>query len=371
MMRFAAIVAFFALVGLAGAQSIFPSLCSDLFPATSGTIFVAGGPQTGILTIAMLLVLLVLSALGIVYAFGYGLSIDSLKNFSRTEIVESIFSAIIIIFVAGGLGFAGSAISFVTNLASLGTSQLPGVATPPVINTAYDLYTNLCNNYVNSNAGLEGMIPAIVTTGVSQIFISTFQSLTIELEPSGFGFSVKPYAGVEPELELLNIEMDFFFLLVGFFIAIPVLLSLIYSLFPYFLYAGVLLRAFPWTRAAGGSMIAFFVGFYIIFPALIFPFSLFNPATFESLSGSAAGQIGNIMLFSLTAVVGASSFLTSISGASMVAEIQSFAGVAADLGVQALGLIIGLIISLDIVEELGDLLGAPSTSAKKLLSNVI
>ncbi len=59
--------------------------------------------------------------------------------------------------------------------------------------------------------------------------------------------------------------------------------------------------------------------------------------------------------------------LPLISGTSMLSEISGFAQTIASTGLQLMGVLIGLMISLDIVEAIGKLLGAPSTHTRSLL----
>ena len=64
-----------------------------------------------------------------------------------------------------------------------------------------------------------------------------------------------------------------------------------------------------------------------------------------------------------------STLLVFLGGA--YGEVQGFGSSASAFAVQLIGVVISLLISLDPVEVLGDLLGAPSMHAKRLLSKVI
>jgi hypothetical protein len=149
---------------------------------------------------------------------------------------------------------------------------------------------------------------------------------------------------------------------VAIMIGIPLLLFFIYYLFPFFLYAGVLFRSFPWTRAAGGTLLALFISFYIVFPSLIYPFSVLsttnlgNAYTAPSLSSSTL-SINNWEQFGSLVRLGPLilAYVGGLSGAIL----------------QIAGLVIALVISYDLVEMFGKLLGAPSASGRKMLSKVV
>jgi hypothetical protein len=361
-MRITYLIAAFVLFSTVNAQ-LFGNFCPDLYAGSSLDKSLASATTYGgLISISLLLVLLVLMCLGIAYAFGYGFGIDSLKKFTRAEALESAFNLIIIGAIASGLAFANGAVSFLASISSVGLSALtPNSVIPSNVPA---LYLGLCNNYINT--GVASVIPDVVSTAAVQGVLAGLQSFNIALEPNYFGFSFSPLAGIQPVVTMMGTQVSFFMLMIGVFVSIPLLLYLVYFLFPVFLYVGVLLRSFPWTRAAGGSMLALFIAFYIVFPSLLYPFSAYISSQFKPLSlGSLSGA--GFSLQSLLTVMP----LSSVFGNPLYAEIGGFASQATFLAIQLLGLIISLIISLDLMEALGDMLGSPSLQSKKLLSKVI
>lgn len=357
-------LSFFFLMSLAGAQ--LTGTCSQLF----------GGPMPlyapgffgGVISVSFLIVLLVLSLLGIVYAIGTALDIDALKKFVKSEFLQSLANVAILGAIGAGLAFSSGLILFISNIAALG-GQVIGVS-PPVSGNAQTIYMSLCTTYLEYNVdSLISPTGYIVETYSQQVILSAFQSLNIDLEPNRFGFEVQPFAGLEPVIGVIGEQLGIFMAIVGVFIGISLFLFLIYSLFPIFLYAGILLRSFPWTRAAGGSLIVLFIAFYIVFPAILYPFSVYTAGSFMPISGL---SLVDVFSFSLSAVIPLSYlFANPLTGNPVLNEIRSFSGAISGLAVLLLGIVISVAVSFDVVEILGDLLGAPSLQAKKMLENVI
>ncbi len=358
-----AIVVLFSTVNAALPQ-LFGNFCSDLYTGSSLDKSLASATTyNGLIGISLLLVLLVLMCLGIAYAFGYGFGIDSLKRFCRTEVLESAFNLIIIGVIASGLAFANGAVSFIASISSVGLSAFSSNSIIP--SNTFALYSNLCNNYINT--GVSSVLPNVISASAVQGVLSGLQSINLEFEPNYFGFSFSPYAGLTPVVNMMGTQVSFFMLMIGIFVAIPLLLYLVYFLFPVFLYVGVLLRSFPWTRAAGGSMLALFIAFYIVFPSLLYPFSTYTSSQFQPLTTNSISSAGLSSTQALLTLVP----LPAVFGNPLYAEIGSFAGQATFLAIQLLGLVISLLISMDLMEVLGDMLGSPSLQSKKLLSKVI
>jgi hypothetical protein len=367
-MKMAYLIAVLALLGTANAQ-LFGGFCSSLYSGAGlSTSLSSASTYSGLVGISLLLVLLVLTALGVVYAFGYGFGIESLKRFARTEFIESAFNLVVIGVIASGLAFAGGAISFISALGSLGASSLAAVtgsgAYNSSISSASSLYLALCNNYIHS--GLESLLPDTIALATTQGILSALQQFNFELMPNYFGFSFSPYAGIQPVVNLIGMQLGFFMLMIGISIAIPIFLYIVYFLFPVFLYVGVLLRSFPWTRAAGGSMLALFISFYIVFPSLLYPFSTYAVTQFQSLPVSSLSGSGFSLQALLTLIP-----ISTLFGSPVLDEISGFSAQVSQFAVQLLGIVISLIIALDLTEALGDLLGSPSLQGKKLLSKVI
>lgn len=371
MMRATAVLLLLALLlttGTASALSLpfVPNICSSLFSSSSPMpLHGAAGYFGTVAGIAFLVVLVVLMVLGLAYAIGYAFGISSLLNFVKAESVESFFNMLLIALVAFGIGFAGPAMQFLAGIGGIGLESVGAAA--PNIASAQGLYTSLCTHYVTH--GIGTIIDNSVTLSITYIFTSVLQQTRVQLMPNGFGFSWFPFAGAAIQLNVINMQMQVYTFLAAIFVAMAILLALIYFLFPIFLYAGVLLRAFPWTRAAGGSLIALFVAFYIVFPALLYPFSTYLTLAIDKAS-SAIPPLSSLSSLSLPVSV----LSSSVNGAAVADEVMGVGGFAQNLAYMALqiiGVFVAFLVSFDLLEALGDLLGSPSLRADRLFSKVI
>ncbi len=357
------IIAFLLTSSTAGALGI-SGACSVLFSRASPIALPGAASFAGsVAAIAFLIVLIVLLITGIAYAIGYAFGIASLLRFVRSEAVESFFTLLIIALVAFGIGFAGPAMQFLSYLGSLSLSA--GVA--PSVSNAQGLYTTLCTDYITN--GIVVLITDTVSLSLTFVVISTLQSYSIALAPNAFGVTYSPFYGSTLLLNILNTQIMAYALFEGILIAISLLLALIFFLFPFFLYAGVLLRAFPWTRAAGGSLIALFIAFYIVFPALLYPFAAEMPNSITTASRSLVtpGTLSSLQL-------SIASEYASISGSVIVNEVmgpEGFAQNVAMLVLQLIGIFVAFLVSFDLLEVLGDMLGSPSLQSNKIFSKVI
>lgn len=359
--------------------------CPDLF-ATSGNQYLpalAGITGYGsIVGIAGLIILVVLMISGVAYALGFSFHSDTLLNFSRTEILEAAGNLVILAVVGGAMAFAAAPMIFFANLAGLqaGTSSA-------IPSNVHSLYVNLCENTQNN----------IVLSGLSNwfgvflnLYVSNFLAVgappeggfTLHLMPNGYGIAFSPFQGISVVTALLWDEQMTYFgaMFMGMFII--VFLFMIYFLFPIFFYVGIALRCFPWTRAAGGSFIALFIAFYIIFPSLMYPFvvsnvvnSVVNPNAGQGFCNSSqfSGQFGSLcdtggLLSSLSKYT---DLFNLQFGSLFYAQIYGFVNGIEQVGISLVGLIISMLISYELVEKLGNMLGSPSLQGSRLLGRIL
>lgn len=377
-MRMALLATFFILVASSGAQSVaggiaqwfnLPStFCSSLFSPTTQSPLAVAGNYTTLLGISLLVVLVVLTVLGLVYGFGVAFKVDSLKSFARSEYLESFFNIVLIVLIGSGLAFAGSAISFIANLGLAGTQAITsqaGAAQAVQVSTVDQVYGGICNNYVYSgiNVAFNNLFSAEVTSFV----LSELAGMPVKMMPGGIGVRFSPLLGTIPMINVINTQIMIFEAIAGLLLAITFFLYIVYSLFPVFLYAGILLRSFPWTRAAGGAFIALFIAFYIVFPAILYPFTIYMGNFYSALGVNASG----FATFSFGALLEVPTALLGSNGTPMLDEMDGFAQTAGLVGLQLMGVLIGLVVSFDLVEAIGKLLGAPSAHSRTLLGKLL
>ena len=383
----------------------FGSYCSSFYQNANGAVsnaFVKGVFSGGIVSLALLIVLFVVVSLSVVYGIGIGFGINKLTEFAKTEYIESFFNIVLIIVLAGSFMTIGKYAQFFTSLAS---SNLPSTSQPNLGGSVISMYEGICTGLIYSQ--ILPSIGAIYSIYAAQMPYSAISSLKINLNipalttgmASDFipSFSFGPWEGLNIYGDVLLFEFAPLAMILFLGISVIFLFYLIYFLFPVFLYLGVLLRSFPWTRAAGGSMLALFISFYIIFPALYYPFSVLGNTYLSSL-GSASlqqeicslmGQIGNCKnyqspgtfstIFNYASTLFSNFFTASSSillaftgpGNLFIVVSETYTNVIAASILKLLGLTIAFIISFDLLEALGDFLGSPSLQSDRVLSRII
>ncbi len=360
--------------------------CSQLFQGSGNTYLptLAGITRyNSIISIALLIILMVLMVSGVAYAFGFAFHIETLLTFAKTEFLEAMGNLAIIAVVAVGITFAAGPLYFFANFASLqaGTGAIPGTS-------AHSLYYNLCNNVQNNIiiTGLNNFFGVFLNLYITNFFAvgsPPVGGLTLHLMPDGFGIALSPFQGMSVVTALLwDMQLTYIgSVFMGMFTII--LLFIIYFLFPIFLYVGIVLRSFPWTRPAGGSLIALFIAFYIIFPAIMYPFIMGNPVNnyvnpeanqgfcsnsqFQSFSGMC--NTGNLL--SLSTLAHFSDILNFQFGDLFYSEVYAFINGIEGIGMNLVGLIIALLISYELVEKIGSILGSPSLQGSRALSRIL
>ncbi len=394
--------------GSLGAAATYDQYCTSLFsnnPAIVSNIFSGTGgassPVASILAFALLIVALVLVLLSVVYGVGIGFGISKLVTFARTEYLESFFNILIIIVIAAGVATLSAGAGFFSDIAGVGlAAPLPGAGGA----LTYNLYNGICTDMINTQ--LFPSLTHFLVLTLQQPFYSTITGLTINVNTGSNwfpGFSFSPWSGLSLYEELLVFEIAPLLMIIFLGVAMIFMLYVIFFLFPIFLFLGVLLRSFPWTRAAGGALLALFISFYIIFPALFYPFSALqlsgasaplstycngnganlSPQEMAIVSGGNSGiitppcstgstpELVSIIVSRSGAYIGSILGIFAGEGGPFVSNLDVYVGVIALAVVKLLGLGIAFIISFDLLEALGDMLGSPSLQSRRLLERLI
>ncbi|MGC8628671.1 MAG: hypothetical protein ACP5T4_00465 [Candidatus Micrarchaeia archaeon] len=366
----------------------FPTIQEPPLPPSTCNTIIGYMPKLGqqttssILSISGIIVLAVLVVLSIIYAIGKGAGLPGLVMYSQREYVETLFNIILIVIIAEGTGVIDGSIAFLSNMALSTTSTTASTVT---ISSAKDLYTNLCNSYLGK--GLADAIVGALYILPTNFLQDVFQSITLYLavdpnyiiipEDMVIGAKIVPFTGIYPYNQLLGLEFNAFMGVALLSIGIAMLLILIYGLFPIFLYLGIAFRSFPWTRAAGGAFLSLFIAFYIIFPSLLLAFAnvSFTPQSAGIAASNSAppspSATGAASYLSAIAGSLGTTFLPASAGKIITYEINSFVSIIMYDALQLIGIVIAVVVSVDLMEGLSDLLGAPSLQGKSLLKKVI
>ncbi|MFA5106483.1 MAG: hypothetical protein WC506_06010 [Candidatus Micrarchaeia archaeon] len=251
--------------------------------AISGCTAMAGTPayKTAELTnfasswqvLAVLAVMISLFFVAIGYMAASLTSDEPFKAKVKSEFVQVFYSALIIVFA---IALFASIDSLAKSVALIGvdpdwTAQVNALCKLPS-DPAYQgpCHIAIARNYLDilfQTAKQANLRIAMINSMVAWL-----SSMSVEfrqlVDPSP-NFVVQPFAGMGVMSETLGTVFDTLVKLMMFVRFQQLFLDLIYtSIFPLFLFTGVILRTFFFTRKLGGLMIAIALGMFITFPAM-------------------------------------------------------------------------------------------------------
>ncbi len=266
---------------------------------------------------------------GIFYVAGEILNYRQLKSFYKDQLWETIKSAIIIVIIFSALTVAsGIAVSF----AGPANSQTTSTSGSALTNNLANLYTTTDTNYLQPQLqaaeasfgdlislsvgsdilsslqlelwfpiplpGGEGIIGSInfgVDTGLLE---STF--ITPLYAPTIFSFSLSNVAadGVLTMIMILQVQHDLLYSIAA--LALGVLIPI-----------GIIMRAIPFMRGIGGTLIAMGIGIAIVYPALLIGFNLPVTNYMFSLTSPQASQLNCDSIGLLCTLWNAAAYLTN------------------------------------------------------------
>ena len=259
-----------------GASSTDKPICSGITPTCS----VSGGPPQciatpglinpkniifngnsgsaqSLLTISLLIMLMMLLVSGLAYGIGYAFRIDKLVRFAKSEIGEVIVTSLIVLIFIGTFSVASS---------TIGTKNL-FAASQGTFND--NIFVSDCSLLAENSFDL--MLPLLTVSSFRTQVLSFVGSWKVSIAPGNWGLTnIEPLAGLSTLYPILDALVYVAFGLVAVLLGMTVFIAIIYSLFPLFLYLGIILRTLPWTRAAGGAFLGLFIAFYVVFPLLLY-----------------------------------------------------------------------------------------------------
>lgn len=319
--------------------------------AGTNSINLAG--LSNLITISMLIIFVMLVIIALAFTLGYAFGIKSLVNFSKVEFGEIIITVLIIAFFVGAAG--------TIPLIHLTSQQ------------TQNIFVNDCNYLAGSslyvfNVILSNFIPR-------SLGIELLSNLQIHLSPLAFGIDFSPLTGYALVQQSLSIAIDFSSMVASMFLGLIMFLSIVYMIFPLFLYIGIVLRTVPFTRAAGGAFLGLFIGFYIVFPLML---NLLLSAQGTSINPIQINQNQTItsVLTNMKNTPSALSVLPFIKNFfdsfSVLGTFNQFIdNIVVPMMYTLFVVIISIMVSLDFSELVGDFLGAESLSSKNTLRKII
>ena len=221
-----------------------------------------------IISTSLLIISVEVSILAVVFALGKAFSYEKLITYSRGELTQTLANIILIAVIFAFFS---------------------------IINT-YDTIESLQLQLSDMRcSGYNYALPAFIWNAILSFF-AEFELKQVNVDipiPVGPEIWIKIILGVNeiqfvegisPFLDVIDRLLGFFSGGYLFIFATQIFLNFIIEMFPTLLYLGLLLRVIPWTRSAGGYLIAFFITFYFFYPILlqyIFSVEEFKTIEFE------------------------------------------------------------------------------------------
>lgn len=327
-----------------------------------------------LLTVSLAIMLIFALVAGALYAIGHAFKFR-LVEMAKSEINEIIITVLIVLVFVGTFAVGNAAIGPNSHLFAAAGSNFNN-----------NVFISDCAHLYYS--GYQILVSVVGLNSLQKIF-GFFYEFKLSIMPSQFGIVTYPFIGVQTVnaiISLLSSAISGFMLIM---VAAAVLIGIIYTIFPLFLYVGIVLRTIPWTRAAGGSFLGVFLGFYIVFPLLLYSmlgaYNVVFPGQAQQLSdvGASTTSLTSVVSGSATSTFNPLSILNLfgnlLSNAKggfdyilsqgtlqfiITQDIQPFAYV-------GFALVISFIISFDFLEAAGDMLGAPSLTSENMLKKII
>jgi hypothetical protein len=355
------------------------SYCTNLItgqPGITSTSNSAGLEK--LIWYSVLLLTIMLGVAGIAFMIGRSFGIPKLTAFGRSEILEVMLTGLIIVIFVSIFSAANTAV---------GSGGLPATLHNAL---GSNLYLQDCNNLY-----LEGVDAGVnvLILSFDQTFLTALSHLSVNAVIRYQGVKIVPFVGLQATVIAISDANLFIISVLALSFGTIAFLSIIYALFPLFLYVGIVLRTLPWTRAAGGSFIGLFIGFYIFFPLILHVMLIVNPvpspliqlcssAAFTSGTGSSGCPTSNPFgyltyifknipkFFSLASCTVISLAPVGSAGATcLFGDIVS--GVVGPLSYTLVAILLSIYLSFNFTEAISATLGAPSLKVSSMVKNFV
>jgi len=247
----------------------------------SGGIFL-GGWETAALTA----LLVSFGIIAIAFAIGIGFHYRELEEWAKNEMYEIFISGLIV----------GTLITLINIVFGISINLAGG-------NPLQVAHTNVTSMILEtSSMFLTLLLYNIYIGALSTLKISFFIPIAI-LPPVVFlviriGSVIAPWAGLSTIVGGLDSVFSVMGAMVAALLVEQALLVFIqFAMLKYFLPLGILMRTFPITRVAGGTLIAIAIGAYIVYPlAIIYSWNVYNQFKAVSTSGNPGSALEHLGL---------------------------------------------------------------------------
>jgi len=326
---------------------------------------------TSLLTVSVFIMLVMLMVMAILYIISYVAALPVLKNMVKQEVGEIVITILVVALILGSFNLGAAT-------ATTGT-HIPGV------NVGQQTFIDDCTYLATASVNL--FIPYIVVN-IIQFLLDTVESLKLTITPAYFGVVITPLQGFDLFDQVLMVLGDVTGGMILLIASIAVALGFIYGVFPIFLYAGIILRTIPWTRAAGGAFLGLFIGFYIVFPLLLHALLSgyigtistaainSNPTVVQAYINGLAAQSASggsaVFSASINALTQAATLFIGTTAGGSYGLINGYIFFILEPAFfTIIAIVLSLMISFDFAELAGDLLGAPNLRGDTFLAKVV
>jgi len=226
--------------------------------------------------VALAAVVTAFLVVALAYMLGIALNLDGLRKWAKSEFYQALASAVIV----GGLIFMIDIMlneGFQTMIGGMNPYKKAYVYLDGVMSSLYSIYINV----YRTNFIIEFLTTFTFYFNAAGLDFSPFELL---LSPVSEHFHFQAYVvTMAAILTAFQRALIHLFYNTGFTVFIP---------------AGVLLRIFPWTRGAGGLLIAIGIGLSIVYP-IMFTFVAMmseNPSEVRNKANELGNSIGGFNL---------------------------------------------------------------------------
>ncbi|MCX6776863.1 MAG: hypothetical protein NTY73_02765 [Candidatus Micrarchaeota archaeon] len=192
--------------------------------------------------ITLAVVSLMFSLVSLAYMIGTGFHLPKLQGWAKDELYQALASLLL-------------AVLLITFISTIDTTMSSIYGKDPF---------DIARDYVNTvTAGLGTFFTGFVAYDV---YFQLFKSAVLKAMPSQTGFDINPLIGLAPLTAMLSLSIEATLGAMALLFGMSAFISFIQYQLSIILPIGMVLRAFPFSRSAGGALIAVFLGFYVFYP---------------------------------------------------------------------------------------------------------
>ncbi|MFH1448004.1 MAG: hypothetical protein ABIG39_04015 [Candidatus Micrarchaeota archaeon] len=230
-----------------------------------------GNPSFSWAAFALMAVLMHFLILSILYMISKAFSIHDLYKWTRSELAQAVASAVLIGLLFSVVAGESFGIAFLQNQTELmaGSILMPGAAGATSIEVRAD-------PFIASYAFLRNMLECVKTKYMDEFRHNRLREMALSIIITIQIFGIK----IPIELSMILIPIyqkmvlshymanNYTWLAIALYFQIHFLKWVETAMFTVYLPLGIILRIFPWTRGAGGLLIALAIGLYLVYPLM-------------------------------------------------------------------------------------------------------